>query len=491
MQLLVRLALQPGAVVTREELLDAVWPNQLVTDDAITGAVRKLRRAFGEGPRRGAVVETVPKVGYRLVARVERLTSRRRTGPARGAGDIPPLPGDVTIAVLPFVNLGAEPGFNRMADGFTEDVTTALARIPSLSVAARTSTTPYKSRAEDAGEIGRALRVRHLLEGSVQTHGERVRVTARLIDVGEGHLLWAHHYDRDLGDLLALQDEISLDIVAATEIELTEGYKAACRRRQSDALEAYVAHRRGIEYLRRFTPEDQLQAKRWLDHAVSIDPGFVTAWLDLGWVHMIDAAFEWSAEPLESLSIAEHIARKALRLGPDEAEVHALLGKAAMHRRRFDEARCHCEQVVNWSGGDGLSLGCCASALVLMDEPDKALSLLYSAVRLTPRCPDWFLVEIGKALYALGRHPEAIDVFDRLRTAHPDWDELDIYIAASASHTGSGETARRSVERILRHDPSACAESCARLPFVSGWHQHRDRTARHIEAALRKAGLPA
>ena len=232
------LAERPGELVTKEELFGAVWPNTTVGDAALVTCIQELRKALRDNARRPRYIETLHRRGYRFIG--EKAPS---TAPSSTATDSEPpallLPDRPSIAVLPFDNMSDGPDQDYFGDGMSEDLITGLARIRWLFVIARNSTFVYKGRAVDVKQVARELGVRYVLEGSVRRAGKRLRISAQLIDAMTGGHLWAERYDREVGDIFAVQDEITRSVVAAIEPRLlaAEGVRALSR--SSDDLGAW------------------------------------------------------------------------------------------------------------------------------------------------------------------------------------------------------------------------------------------------------------
>lgn len=333
MQVLCFLAGRPGTVVSREELEAAAWPRMVVTSDAVTGAIIKLRKALGDDARHPRYIETVSKSGYRLIAEVEQgpgppaaspvpspapLRPRLRAHAAwllvpvavlaaaglsllwtHGEGESPSqslIAGALVmdqkpgIAVLPFENLGPAPEQDYFADGITEDLTTDLSKLSGLRVLARDSALTYKDSREDIRRIAEQLGVDYLLKGSVQRFAGRVRINARLIDGRHGGNLWAERYDRRIEDIFAIQDEIAEQIVAALAVEIAPADRSRLLRSHSADVQAYDEFLRGLDYYGRGSQEDSQRAIEHYERATALGPGFARAYSGLAMVY----AGRWS-----------------------------------------------------------------------------------------------------------------------------------------------------------------------------------------------------
>ena len=245
-----------------------------------------------------------------------------------------PLPEKASLAVLPFDNLSGDSGQEFFVDGFTESIITTLARAPQLFVIARNSTFTYKGKPVKVQQVAEELGVQYVLEGSVQRSGETIRISAQLIDALSGKHLWAQRYDRSVKDVFALQDEITLNILTALDVELTEGEKAQLTRRQTDSLEAFLQYLKGRAQLRRFTREDNERARSFAKRAIELDPEFADAWVVLAWTHQFAARVGWSESRAESYKRAAEIAEKALGLDDTHPSGYALLSTIYLYRAK-------------------------------------------------------------------------------------------------------------------------------------------------------------
>jgi adenylate cyclase len=242
-----------------------------------------------------------------------------------------------SIAVLPFVNMSGDPEQEYLADGITENITTALSYIPEMFVIARNSAFTYKGKPVNVKQVSEELGVRYVLEGSVQKAGDRVRVTAQLVDATTGHHLWAKRYDRDIKDLFALQDEITQKIVVELQVELTFG-EGARTPGSTHSLEAWEYGVKATSLFQRFTKEDNARARRLFEMAIELDPEYAFAWTMLAWTHWIDANFGFSESRAESFKRAVELAKKAVALDDTQPYVHALLGGIHLFQKRHEKA---------------------------------------------------------------------------------------------------------------------------------------------------------
>ena len=397
-----------------------------------------------------------------------------------------PLPDQPSIAVLPFVSLSDDPEQAYFADGLAEDIITTLSKIPTLFVIARNSTFTYKDKPVKVQQVAEELGVRFVLEGSVRRAGDRVRVTAQLIDAVSSNHLWSGRYDRDAKDFLALQDDITGNIVRALQIELTEGEMVRVQLgRGTDDIEAWASAMRGHALLRRITKEDVARGRQLIERAIESDPDYATAWSFLAWTHLHDARFGWSASRAESFREAAAAAKKAKTLDDSLPDAYAVLGAIRLVKRRHDQAIADLEKAVALepNGADHTAL--LAWALTYAGRPAEAAALLEKAMRLSPYYPAWYLVTLGRAYRLAGRYDDAIAALKRAEARSPGNFHMHVVLAVIYNELGRHEEARTKVADILKMDPNYTIGQFAKaVPYKDPAEFDR------IRHALRTAGLP-
>ncbi len=332
MQVLVALTRAQGQILTRDALTASCWAGVVVGEDAINRVIGQLRR-LSEGIGRGCFqVETITKVGYRLISAPH--SSEVPTGAERPEAAQAAV-ARLSICVLPFANMSDDPQQEYFSDGVSEDIITDLAKVSALSVVARNTAFTFKGAAVDAQKVAQQLNVGHILEGSVRKAGDRVRITAQLIDGGAGHHIWAERYDRDLTDIFALQDEISQTIVGALKLKLLPEEKQAIERRGTSNPDAYNLLLMARQRLVTGNHGDMRAAEAILSlcrRATEIDPDYARAWAlmalaetSLRFVH---------GRPEDGLASAD----RALSLDPSLAEAHAVRARHLFRQGRYAES---------------------------------------------------------------------------------------------------------------------------------------------------------
>jgi adenylate cyclase len=387
-----------------------------------------------------------------------------------------------SIAVLPFANLGGDPEHDYFADGITEDLITELSRFQELRVIARNSVMTYKGKPVRVQEVGRDLGVRYVLEGSVRKAGERVRITAQLIDAATGHHLWAERFDRSIADIFEVQDEVTGRIVATLAGKLAESERRRARSGQTENLEAYDCVLRGRELWDRFTPEDNREARRLYEKAIELDPDYARAYASLAWTYLVEHAERWVSPDDQPLERALEFARKGVRVNPASHSNHLALGQVCLSKGLHEEALEALETAIALNPNDADGYVFLAQALNRAGRPDEAIGLVERAQRLNPAAPHWYSWNLGIAYYLARRYEDAIIA---LRRGRPLGAMAYRWLAASYAQLGREPEAKAAAEEYLKRTPDfSLASHLEMLHF-----QHAaDRD--HYADGLREAGLP-
>jgi len=367
-------------------------------------------------------------------------------------GDALPLPERPSIAVLPFSNMSRDPEQELFCDGITEDIITALSKIKRLFVVARSSTFVYKDQRVDIRQVGQEQGVRYVLEGSVRRSGGRVRVTAQLIDAETGLHIFAERYDRELSDIFAVQDEITREITAALQIELTDGEQARMWASGTQNFAAWELSFCAAELIDRHVREDTEKARKLLEQALKIDPDYAFAWCKMGWAHWSDGRHHWSRTVTDSLAKAREAANRAHELDPDAAEPFALLAMTALQEGAYDDAERLADEAVERAVGQSFVLAISGMALGHCGRPVDAIGLLEQAMRLCPIYPNWYRVILGRAHYLSGNLDQATDQLRIWRDKDPGVIE-PVLLAAALFDSGRRDEARDVCQDILKANP--------------------------------------
>ena len=400
-----------------------------------------------------------------------------------------PLPDKPSIAVLPFDNMSGDTEQEYFSDGITEDIITELARFRSLFVIARNSSFSFKGQAIEAKEIARRLGVRYLVEGSVRRAGNRVRVTAQLIDASHDTHLWAERYDRDLEDIFAVQDEVANAIVTAIEPELVSAERARARRKPTNNMDAWEWYQRGLWHLYRFSPQENNTAQEMFHRSIALDPGFAQPHAALAYSLFYDLLIGYVSDPGDRLARAHEAGKTAVTLDDKDSFSHYALGRVCTMLGKHDEAIEALDTAVALNPNFALAHHGRGYVLTLIGRAEEALHEYDEALRLSPRDPIAFgmMTMRSVALILLRRHDEAVEWARRSQrqpgAAQVAWTHA--HEASALAHLGRVDGAHSALARALAIQPTFSASFIdAVLPF-------KDPTDRdHYIDGLRKAGLP-
>lgn len=489
-----------GSVVTRKDLMDRVWANTTVGEEVLTHAIAELRRAFGDNPRAPRYIGTVQKSGYRLLAPLEVFPpaqAGQRIGEVHAAAD---RGGRPAIAVLPFANPSGAPEQAYFSDGITEDIITELARFPTLAVAARNSSFKYRAKPADLRSVARELDIGYVLEGSVRKVDSRVRITAQLVDSDSGRHLWAERYDRHLGEIFELQDEIVATIVATLSDQIASASLAQARRRPHGHWRAYDHYlmARHCSQLPR-TVQNVSRVVDFAERAIAADPHYAAGYGMLSnairWLAVL-TSFGDSRATEAAYARARENALKAKELSPDDARMLRALGWSYLCHREYGEAERALRRAFETNPHDGDVTMAWVTALTYLGRPEEAVALAERTIARTPHHPDYYLYDLGEARFFAGDTARAVALFEQL----PD-EELDECLAAviaAFALVGSRADARRQAERYCEELRSAWkgipGAAIAKRIAWEFQYRHVHRRAEDIaliKKGLHMAGLPA
>lgn len=402
------------------------------------------------------------------------------------------LPDKPSIAVLPFINMSGDPEQEYFSDGISEEIITGLSKIPQMFVIARNSTFTYKGKPVKIQVISEELGVRYVLEGSVRKAGNRVRISAQLIDAVTGHHLWAERYDRDLGDIFALQDEITMKILTALQVELTAGQQARVYGKGTDNFEAYMKYLQARKFftLAGISKEAVVLTRQTAKEAIELDEEYPAPYVVLAWTHWLDVRFGHAECEDESFKQAYSIAQKAEALDDSIPDVHALLGGIHLSQRQHELAIAEGERAVALGPNDAEVHAVMAHILRFAGRFEQAIAMIRKAMRLQPNYPTWYLSELAMCYYYVGRHNEAIESAEKYRrlTQSRGEDEFlwpyALMLAMNYIRLGQEKEAREAAAELLRLFPTFSLEWDRKFSYYKNpshlEHQHED---------LRKAGL--
>ncbi len=397
-----------------------------------------------------------------------------------------PLPDKPSIAVLPFDNMSGDPEQEYFADGIAEDITTSLSKFSSLFVIARNSSFSFKGQQLEVKEIGKRLGVRYVVEGSVRRAGYRARISAQLVDAIEDKHIWAERYDRDLEDIFAVQDEVTLAIVQAIEPRLISSEQQRALRKPPENLDAWENFQRGMWHLFKYSPEECQAAYSFLQRAIILDPNFAAAHACLGYAHCLRVLHDISADPAEDIELALEAGRKAARLDEHEAYAYLTIGRAKIFQRRFDEALAATDQAISINPNFALAHMIRGHGLWHAGRPEEAVRSIDIGIRASPHDSlMWvFLATKAIALVMLKRIDEAISVS---RTAQQDPNAAIYAYLGEISALGHTDDMDAAADAILR---ARTVKPDVSISFVEKVLPVADPDCREIFiGGLRKAGL--
>jgi adenylate cyclase len=395
-----------------------------------------------------------------------------------------PLPDKPSIAVLPFVNMSGDPKQEFFSDGITEDIITALSKVPMLFVIARNSTFTYKGKPVNVRQISEELGVRYVMEGSVQRSADRVRITAQLIDALSGHHIWAERYDHDLKDIFALQDEVTSNILTAMQVKITEGEQALHRDKGIRNLNCYLKLLEAKNYANRFDIEGNNLARRMGEEALVMCPESSSAYDLLAITHMMDYWHGSGKSPRESIEKAIELARKAIALDDAYAHPHGLLSFLYSIKMEYEKALAEGERAVALDPNGADVYAWYAISLTFAGRPEEAIPLFQKAIRLNPFGPTWYFFNLGNALLFTERSEEAVSAYKKALQRSPDNLLAHVLLAATYSMMGREKEARAEAAEVLRINPKFS------LDYFEKTLRFKDqRLTNNFIDALRKAGL--
>jgi adenylate cyclase len=482
-----------GRLVTKDELFEAVWPDVVVSDEALTQCISEVREAIGD--RTQTMIKTMPRRGYRFAAPVSKQSdeaeARHHSAPHTSfAYDTAArISGKPSIAVLPFVNLNNDPQQDYFSDGITGDIIAELSRFSDLAVIARSSAFQYKGKAIDVRQVGRELGVHYVLEGSVRRDSKRIRITAELIDAANGAHRWADRYDRGIEDAFAVQDEVVRGLVSVLQVRVEEAEAERVLLKPPADWEAYDYYLRGAEAWATGFPQRPMasfyEARKCLERSIAIDPGYARAHAMLARGYMYTYLEPRNEEYLNPLTLqrADELARTAVQLDANLPQTRTMLGTALMFRRQHEEAVAEYERAFAlnpnfYDQGFGL-------CLIFAGQPARAIEAMQASMRLEPHRNATRLAYMGSACYMLGRYDEAVSPLRESARQIPDFRITQLWLAANYAQLDRLDEARAAADEVRRIEPDFAIE---RWKITAPYKRPED-SARLFDG-IRKAGLP-
>jgi len=396
-----------------------------------------------------------------------------------------PLPDKPSIAVLPFTNMSGDPQQEYFSDGITEEIITALSKVPRLFVIARNSTFTYKGKSVNVKQVSEELGVRYVLEGSVRKTEDKVRITTQLIDALTGHHLWAEKYDRDLKDIFAIQDEISFKVVTALQVKLTDGEQALTYAGGTKNFEAYARYLKGADYVKRINKEGNLLARKMAEETIALDPNYPRGYRLLAMTHWLDVRLGLSKDPKQSLTESVRLYQKTLAMDPSDGSARVLLGFVFTIMRQYEKGMAEAEQGVAISPNASIAHIYHGYILIFNGMHKEAIEAIKKAIRLDPLPPDFYWRCLGQAYCHVGMYEEAIAASKEALRRYPDAILTHVLLAQVYALSGRESEARAEVEEVLRINSRYSVEF-----FRSSTPYKNPADMELMANALLKAGVP-
>ena len=472
-------------VVSKDDLIKAIWNGRSVSDAALTTRLNAARGAIGDSGEEQRFIKTLPRKGFRFVGQVRE--AREVAGP--NPGDAPEnalaLPDKPSIAVLPFENMSGDSEQEYFADGMVEEIITALSRFKSLFVIARNSSFTFKGRAVDIKEVGRRLGVRYVLEGSVRKAAGKVRIIGQLIDALTGAHIWADRFERDLTDVFALQDELTIAVVSAIQPSLLQAEFEIAARRPPENLTAYDLLLRARQKSYLVTREGIAETAQLAQRALDLDPRSSFAAVLAASAHLNNVIFGFAVDPQFDRSEAKRLIRLALSLDQNNAVVLSNAGRITAYLDGdYETAIDYCDRAVACNPNESVAWLFKGGVYRFAGQYEEAIQSFERGIRLSPLSPflPGFFAGIGTALSELRRFDEAVAVFKQALRQNSSLGVVFRGLASALAHLGRDAEAREAAGRLLEVDPTFT---------ISGWIARGGQTnSKLLIEGLRKAGLP-
>ena len=447
--LLSAFARQPGAILTKGKLIDAAWPGLAVEEGNLTVQIASLRKLLGPAPNNGEWIMTVPRVGYRFSAEVRKLDGVERAAP--------PSPAKPSLAVLPFDNLGGDPGQDYFADGVVEDIITALSRFKSFAVIARNSSFVYKGRAVDVRQVARDLGVRYVLGGSVRRTTGRLRITAQLIDANSGSHIWGDRFDGAVEDVFDVQDRITASVATIVEPRIRDAEIESSRRERPDSVAAYDLYLQALPLHRAGTQRENAAAYALLSRAVAMEPDntIFLAWtLDM-LAHR--TAMGWPMATGDDRAVVRDCVHKALFDARDDAAVLGRCGNALIQvTREYELGLATLRRALYANPNSVEAMTYAGIGYLHCGDPEEARACFEGAIKLSPNDPYAFIPLTGIAHVHMIRaeYPKALAAAEQSLAASSGFDPTYWMLIAANAQLGRMSEAKNYLARYRALVPS-------------------------------------
>jgi TolB-like protein len=483
-------------VVSKQELLHAIWGGRIVSESTMTSHVNAVRNAIGDSGSEQRLVRTVARKGFRFVAEV-RIADRPNRNGAAGQDLTDPsalpalalnVPGRPSIAVLPFLNLGADPEQEYFADGVVEDIIAALSRHSWLFVIARNSSFTYKGRAVDVTQVGRELGVRYVLEGSIRKAADRVRITGQLINASTGRTVWAERFEGSLNDVFQVQDEVAATVVGAIVPQLERAEIERAHRKPTESLDAYDYYLRGMARFHQGTREAIEHALPLFHKATELDPDYAVGYGMAAWCHVWRKLNGWMSDHTQEAAEGAKLAHRAIELGKHDAVALTRGGHALGHfGGDFDGCIALLDRALVLNPNLMAAWYLSGFQRIARGEPSDAIERFAKGMRLSPLDPEMPRMQTGTALAHMlaGSYDLALLWARKALRDLPSFVLAAGIVAASEAHAGRVAEAERAIRDLRQLHPSL------RISNLNDWVQlRRPEDLEHLADGLRRSGLP-
>jgi TolB-like protein len=494
LDLLIYLVENRDRVVSKDDLIASVWRGRIVSDATLTSRIHAARKAVDDSGREQKLIRTIARRGLRFVGivrtQVEDIAPASVSRPQPddvGAPSRPdPPPSDrPAIAVLPFLNMSGDRAQEYFSDGISEDIISALSKLRWFSVIARNSSFIYKGKSVHMKQVGEELDVGYVVEGSVRKVGERVRITAQLNNVSTGSHIWAEHYDRDLADVFAVQDEITAAIVAAIAPQLYAAENFRAERKPPGSLDAWDLVMRALSHYWRVTQHDNMVAQALLEKAIALDPDYSQALGLLADSYTFGAHMGW-VDFATAVEIAERAALAAVLADSEDPWAHHALGGVYLITRRFDNSLAEFELTLRLNPNFAQAQNYYATALTFCGRWEEGAEAARRALRLSPRDPFSALCYGSAALaeYVGRNYEEAMRLARVSIRLRGDYAAGHRVLTAAAGMAAPPYVAGAALKELRRAQPNiSLAWIASQVPL-----QH-DADREHYLEGFRRAGL--
>jgi TolB-like protein/DNA-binding winged helix-turn-helix (wHTH) protein len=527
MQVLAFLATRPGEVVSRKDLEDHVWKGTIVGYDAVTNTIIKLRKAFGDSPRKHRVIETIPKTGYRLIADVQteesalQESSKATTAIQQGSkkqrlsrwlillagvvillialylhffsnsNSTLPLPNSPSVAVMPFFNIDKEPQQTYFSDGITEDLITDLSNVSGLFVIARNSSFQYKNKPVNVNSVAKELGVRYILQGSVRRDESKFRINVQLIDSVTDENIWAERYDGSLENLFEIQDEVTRKIVTALSVQLTNNEQLSLSRNETLNVASYDEFLKGWERYWKFTRDDFAIAEIHFKKALQLDPDNSRAHAALALIYWKAWQLKWHENhgtPHEGWRRANKEIELALKKPTPLA--HSTKSAMLLINRRYEEAIAEAEKAIKLNSNDAMAYLALAEAFSFSGQPGRAIENAKIGMRLDPNFTHPYFNVIGRSQFDMDLYEASNKSLDCNTTQNIQGCHSLIIAIANYGHLGQLDKAELFIKALNNKSKAEKTPpfTIDRLKHRLPYRKKADRD--HFFTGLEKAGVP-